>query len=318
VQTRAQIVAGFEERGFAFRSFELVEESPHALGDWDWNQRDLPHIPHIHGGFRFFVTRVDEESAAGFYLQRVLGVPVPLGVRFENDARGGRVYQTALGPFALVIEASLAPAAAGTRVRTAYSLGAARGFRWILPWAERLLRRNHERLHDEDEPMRRRRSQLRAWGYRFAVDETGAGYRRSLDLSRANVIPPPSRAVERELALDDGGHSAGDGGASKSIGTAGQSGGGDAEWRVGRDDHLGLRVTRDGRCLRVFERMCRHEGASLDACPVEKGRLVCPWHGRRIAPVATLELDGAPREASTPHHRLALDGTRLRIGPRDR
>ena len=91
------------------------------------------------------------------------------------------------------------------------------------------------------------------------------------------------------------------------------------EWLLGRDDHLGLRVVRDGARVRVFERLCRHEGASLDRCPTGGGALECPWHGRRVAPLATFTLDGAPRSAATACHRFSLerDGDRrtLHVAP---
>ena len=296
-RTREQVVADFEERGFAFRTFAIEHDSPHALADWDWNQRDLAHVPRIHGGFRFIAATVGEEGAVGFYLQRLLGLRVPLLVAFDHDGPRSRTYRTTLGPFVLLIEAGLEPLAAGTRVRTTYSVGGPRRLRFVLPWAERFLRRNYARLTDEDEPLRRRRTELRGWGYRFAADESGPGYRRSLDLSACNVRPPDGerRALEHQLTLDRGGSS--------------------GEWRLGRDDHLGLRVVRDGRRVRVFERMCRHEGASLDACPVDGGALECPWHGRRVAPIATFELGGAAQTIRTERYRLTLDGSVLRIAP---
>jgi len=292
-RTREQVVADFVAEGFAFRTFTIEHDSPHALADWDWNQRDLPHVPRVHGGFRFIASAVDEDGAVGFYLQRLLGLRVPLLVAFEHDGPRSRMYRAALGPFVLVIEASLAAIAAGTRVRTTYSVGASRRLGFVLPWAERWLRRNYARITNEDEPLRRRRAELRAWGYRFAADETGAGYRRSLDLGASNVRAPERAApCEHQLLLD---------------------GGGEREWRIGRDDHLGLRVVRDGDRVRVFERMCRHEGASLDACPVSGGVVECPWHGRRVAPIATFDLRRAPETVRTAHHQLALDGALLRI-----
>ena len=297
--TRAQIVAELEAKGLRFRTFTVAHTSPHAVEDWDWNQRDVPHIPLVHGGFGAGLCVAEDGIATAMYVQRVLGVRVPMVVTFHHaeGAPRSRVYEAALGPLAVVVGAELEPRGAGTRVTTVYSVGCVPALRFLLPIAERVLRRNYQRIHDEDEPLRARRGQLRGWGYRFLADAEGGSYGQSLDLGRSCVIAPPGEAPTARLSIT----------------------GGPRDLRVGRDDHLGLRVVvaRDEGCVRVYPRMCRHEGASLDAC-VESGRaLRCPWHGRRVDPIATFPLDArAPEVRATEHHRLELSGGELTVAPR--
>jgi hypothetical protein len=289
-------VADLERQGLRFRTFDVEVTGADVLADVRWNQRDLSHVAHVHGGFRFTPLSVGDDAVSGLYLQRVLGVRLPLAVSFVQTSPDSRLYQSTLGPLVLLIESDLATVDSGVRERTTYSVGAPAWLAPLLPWAERLLRRNAARLQAEDEPLRARRRVLRGWGYRFADDEEGASYRRSLDLDRENVRPPPvtEPVPPTELALDDGAR----------------------EWRIGRDDHLGLRVVRDGDAVCVYPRMCLHEGASLDGCDVRAGgALRCPWHGRRAAPLALLALGGAREERRLPHHRLELAGARLRIEP---
>jgi hypothetical protein len=231
-RTREQIVADLEAQGLSFHTFTLAHRSPHHPADWDWNQRDLPHIPLVHGGFRVVPGAVEEGLCTMLSLQRIAGLRFPLVVAYHHDPASprSRVYQTALGPLALVIEASLTAVPEGTLVSTTYSVGAARALRPLLPLVERLLRRNYVRVHDEDEPLRARRAELRAWGYRFAADAEGASYARSLELDRRNVIPPcrtgegagAGVAPARQIPID----------------------GGAPEVLVGRADHLGLRLDR--------------------------------------------------------------------------
>jgi nitrite reductase/ring-hydroxylating ferredoxin subunit len=297
-RTRADIVLALEAQGLRFRTFSLVLRSPHSIEDWDWNQRDLPHIPLIHGGFRLVPAAVDDELAVGLYVQEILGVRMPLVVSFHHGAQDerARVYEATLGPLALVIGARLEPLAGGTEVTTTYSVGSPSWARPLLPLAERILRRNAERLQREDVPLVERRTQLRSWGYRFASDGEGASYRRSLDLGRANVIVPSGEVRPEYVPLGDGRR----------------------EILVGRDDHLGLRVLQSGRGggVSVYPRMCAHEGASLDGCPVEGGVIRCPWHGRRIAALATFDLARGDDEArETAHHRLAIVGGTMSIAP---
>lgn len=208
------------------------------------------------------------------------------------------MYATALGPLALVIGATLEPLDEGSQVTTTYSVGAPRALRFLLPLAERFLRTNYARIHAEDEPLRARRAELRRWGYRFTGDEAGAGYARSLDLGARNVIAPAAEATRARVEIE----------------------GDRRDVRVGRDDHLGLRVlvAREEARARVYPRMCMHEGASLDRC-VEEGRaLRCPWHGARVAPVATFDLAApGPQVQETAHHRIELGGGAIAIEPRE-
>jgi hypothetical protein len=274
-----------------------VHDSPHAIADWDWNQRDLPHIPFIHGGFRLVPGAVDDGLVSGVYVQRILGVRLPLAVSYHHlsESPRSRVYAAAMGPILVVVGADLEPIAGGTRVSTVYSLGSLPAVRLILPLAEIVLRRNYARLTKEDEPMRERRRTLRAWGYRFA-DAEGPSYARSLDVTRSNVVAPPGEARPERVAIGE--H--------------------DREVHLGRDDHLGLRVVVDRAAsrLRVYPRMCPHEGASLDGCAERGSALRCPWHGRRITPLATFDLTApGPEVRETPHHRLSLSRCTLTVTP---
>jgi len=284
---RAQIVAGLEAEGLVFRTFTIGHDSPHAVADWDWNQRDLPHIPHIHGGFRLVPLVVGDDLASGLFVQKLLGFSLPLGVTYHHASASTRVYTTTLGPLALVVEASLEAIATGSRVTTVYSLGIRPALRLILPAAEWFLRRNYAQVRDEDEPLRVRRTELRRWGYRF--DDHGS-YQRSLDLSTGKIKHPNVSPQRVELTLGD--------------------------VLVGRADHLGLRVISTPDAWLVFPRMCEHQGASLDTCALQGSTLTCPWHGRQIACVARFDRsDRSQRAQILEHHRLTRHGHRLLVEP---
>ncbi len=301
MRTRAQIVEELEREGLVFRTFVVEHDSDFGADDWDWNQRDLAHVPFIHGGFRFVAAAVGDDRAAGLYWQRAFGVRVPLAVSFHHDSPTSRVYFTTLGPAALVIGAEILGGdgdggeRARARIRTTYSLGIARVLRWVLPAAEWWLRRNYAQLDREDSPMRARRRELRGWGYRFVADEKGASYERSLDLKRDGVLAPAvvtNDAANNEVLISADFEKA----------------------LIGRNDHLGLKVVRDGDVLRIYPRMCLHEGASLDSCEAERGvALTCPWHGRRILPVAEFALNGSRQEAVVGERKIVFEGGRLAV-----
>ena len=62
---------------------------------------------------------------------------------------------------------------------------------------------------------------------------------------------------------------------------------------VGTDDVGGVRIIRENDKVLVFPRVCLHAGASLDDAKVDGDCIVCPWHGKRIQPLAVL-VDAKP------------------------
>ena len=53
-------------------------------------------------------------------------------------------------------------------------------------------------------------------------------------------------------------------------------------------------VVRSGAELIFVPRLCAHEGASLDCARLMNGRVSCPWHAKRIAPLGRIAaIDGA-------------------------
>jgi hypothetical protein len=144
----------------------------------------------------------------------------------------------------------------------------------------------------EDIPMRARRGQLRKWGYAFRTDGPRHSFTVTLHILDENMVykselrpPAPIRLSLDEIA----------GAARQDILTT-------------QSDHWGLRFHAGEGMLHVFPRLCPHEGACLDAQPMENRAVKCPWHGRVLRPLASIPLpwaaDAAPVELR--HHRLVL------------
>ena len=140
--------------------------------------------------------------------------------------------------------------------------------------------------------MRERRGRLRSWGYTFRGDGGPRDIRATIPIQANNVLPPepaleaPSFAPVPLDRLADG-----------------------ACAFVGRSDHLGLQLRREGATVAAYARLCPHEGAEMDPIPVVDGCQVCPWHGRELTPLAVLDLEDPTAEADTPwHHLVVADG----------
>jgi hypothetical protein len=276
-QGAAELIAGLEAQGLRFTSFERIEDGAYPAADVRWNQSDVAHVESVHGSFETLAPILSDDVAVEVFVLRPFGLRVPLTTAHYVVPGEARVSVTTMGPLALVIEARVEDVSGGTsRARARFAIGAPRCWRWLTPLAAWLVRRNHDRLAVDDEPLKLRRAELRRRGFTFRQDVEGASYAASLQIGRDNVVPPA-----RGDAGDD---------ATSRLGTLDVGESGRREWRLGSDDERGVRAIRDGNTIRGYPRLCLHDGASLDDATVCDGALVCPWHGRRWPALVSLDL----------------------------
>jgi hypothetical protein len=222
---------------------------------------------------------IDDEIIATINIQRIAHIPFPIALANYVASDGSQVYYTTLLFFVLVVETRIQPADSDspndhqTIVRTTYHVGGPRFSLWLFPILRRLLRNNYELLMSEDLPMRDQRGRLRSVGYRFASDGRARTFIETTDLAVNNVVPPPpvhgdAIVVDLQQLVADG--------QSLTVG----------------DGPAGLRIIRESdTTFMVFDRVCTHEGACLDTADIRQGALLCPWHAKRVKPLAMLNID---------------------------
>ncbi|MFN7953578.1 MAG: Rieske 2Fe-2S domain-containing protein [bacterium] len=290
----ADVRRDLERDGYVFSRFEWVEVGRYAPSDVDWNQRDLAHVAHVHGALGAVPVAVSDDRSASFLFQRVAGFRLPLSVAHFAVAPGRHFYFTSFACFVLFSESSFSSVEGKARVETCFHVGSPRWLKLFHPWIGRILLRNHERIDREDLPLRARRAALRGRGYGFTNDSP-ATYRGSLNLAQDNVVAPVSAGAgwRQEVGPFDG--------QPRTV-------------LLGSDGHDGVRVeARDGE-LRVYPRMCAHDGACLDDARHDGDALVCPWHGRAHRPLARLRLDAPEvQRVATSAHDLELRDHRLTV-----
>lgn len=294
---RDAIVAQLEAHGLRFRTVTVQTEGEYLPTDVDWNNKDVPHLNHVHRWVNDVTCVVDRDLQASISLQKALGIPFPLVLVHYDSAPNQQTHVVTLLAWTIVTQHEfITVTPSRTRAVTSYAIGATPFWMLFFPLIGWVVRRNYRQLMSEDVPMRERRGRLRSWGYTFRGDEGPRDIRSTVPIANDNVVPPPA-AVDPPTfpptPLDE-------------IGEAG--------WTLlGRSDHLGLKVQRQGRRVLVYPRMCPHEGADLDLTPAVDGCLSCPWHGRRLASIASLDLDDDEPRAETGRHRLHVEGGRLHI-----
>ncbi len=274
-KTKTQLLARLKREGFVFSEFSLFHEGQYSVADADWNYKDIPHLHYIHRLAEAAPAYASDDQIASIVVQKIPGFKIPLSVFIYENSPTSQLYYTASFFYILIMESvytALGPNQ--TRVTTTYCVGSSKILRWTFPLLRWLIKRNYRDLMSGDIPMRERRGQLRHWGYEFSNDAPTYSYVKSVDIRTDKVILPtepglPSHAIELNLAeiLPN-----------------------DGEFFWGRDDAWGLRLVRSNHTLRIFGRMCHHQGASLDQQPCVNHQIQCPWHGRLIRAVAVFDL----------------------------
>lgn len=295
-----------EKWGVAFIREDKVDEALHRLipkahitkghfscpgwaeqRDLLWNHMDQTHRPHIHRTYGEAMRLYIGERAA-VSLTRFGSWPIVIPV-FDGHYKDNGFYQV-LCLFGLivivnVIESNVTPE--GTRMDISWAIASHWLLRFVHPYLDRRLRRLNVVQNAEDDPIRHRRVELRAAGYRFATDEPDFV---SANVVANNVVYPPL-AERRVVPLAD------------------------IPEQEARRIEVGARaylVRRIEEGVEIWPGVCPHEGAALDSSDVHGRTVRCPWHGleyaaRRLRPGAgSITLCGA---------RLTLGEQGLDIGP---
>lgn len=289
-----QIVERLEAHGLVHRTVQMHTEGEYLPTDVDWNNKDVPHLNHLHSLVNDVTCVAEKDLQASISLQKVLGIPFPLILVHYDIGPNHQTHFVTLLAYSMITNhqfIQLSPTR--TRAVTTYTVCSTRFWMLFWPLIRRLIKRNWAQLMTEDVPMRTRRGQLRSWGYSFrGDDEPMRDIRASIPIAANNVLLPdpplevPAIApVPVERIPRDG------------------------FTYLSREDHLGLALTRDGDRVLAYPRLCPHEGARLDDAPMADGCLVCPWHGRELGPVATLDLrEDEPHADTDWHHLEVVDG----------
>jgi nitrite reductase/ring-hydroxylating ferredoxin subunit len=272
--SKNSLVSSLQREGLVFSEFTLAHEGDYTVDDADWNYKDVPHLHYVHELAEAIPAVVGDDLIATINMQKVLMFRFPFSLfNFESGPNTQTYYTTWLW-YVLIIETAYESLGkCRTRVNTTYSIGCPPLLRWTFPILKWILKRNYDNLMSTDIPMRQRRGQLRTWGYSFFKEDERYSYEKTIDISKPNVIAPDTEVVLGDHAIE--------------IASALPANG---QLFVGRDDIWGIRLVREGNALKLFPRLCPHEGASLDSTECKNNKIQCPWHGRTFKHLAEFDL----------------------------
>jgi hypothetical protein len=299
--TAPELVRSLGRHGLRFRSFTLESEGAWSGEDADWNYKDVPHLNEVHTLARAIPAAIGDEIATSVNMQKIAGIGMPIALANYVASDGSQVYYTTMLCFVLVVETRISDVGdvaegGGASVQTTYHVGGPRVAMWAFPLLRRILTANYHVLMSEDIPMREQRGLLRRAGFSFASDGRPRTFAETVDLTVRNVVAPVPDC-EKVVTID---LSALREGATITAGS-------------GPD---GLRIVRTSRAeISIFNRVCDHEGAPLDCALLSGGVLVCPWHAKRVKPLAIVKLDAADRQSMEvgPGYEVVIEDSRMTI-----
>jgi len=301
MRSKESLKSELQASGLVFKEFSISTEGPYTTADADWNYKDVPHLSFMHPGVKPVLGIVSDRTMITINMQKLLGLWLPMTVVNYQPNGQPQTYFATWFFFVLIVSTAyeqLGPL--HCRVTSNYAVGGPRLLSWLLPIIRLLLKRNNAWLMEGDIPMRTRRGQLRAQGYKFSRP-IGDSYTfaETLDVGRSNITPPPTAVAAPAVTID----------LETDLDNAGQ-------YLLGDSGHLGLRLLRQGDRLMVFPRMCPHEGASLDDRPCVDRRIKCAWHGRVFAPLAEFELGaGASEKKIVGAYEMSVAGSTVAVTP---
>jgi len=264
------VVKGLSELNYVFTLSNQQSDGEYSLSDVEWNYNDVPHLGEVHELAEAVQCVVEDNHTTSILIQKLGPFRFPIIVNIYSLSSTENFYFTAFGPFVLLVKTCWTTENNRTIVVTRYFLGSSKFLRLSHKLIHLVLARNYRFLMGADLPMRERRGYLRSRKYSFVGDLQGNSFLDSLNLFREGVIPPSDQsAVHWQSNVNE-----------IAPGTT----------LVGTDDNCGFRLVRNANILEIFPRICMHAGASLDYAKLKDGCVLCPWHGKSIAPILKVDL----------------------------
>jgi hypothetical protein len=258
--------------GYIHDKFDLVSEGRFSVEDADWNYKDIPHLKMVHKLIDNNIVYGTDKFLASIAFQRLFGIfKLPLCLINYDYNKDSQVYYTSFLFFILLIQTKYIQINENySRVITTYNIFSPKLLSFLFPIIKIILKRNFSFLMADDIPMRLRRGELRGKGYLFKKrDPDGKySYLETTELMRENVVQPDSvKSQQYTFELDKESN----------------------DFFATFNGVNVYRIVKYDSSVRIYEAVCLHEGADLSRAKLDGSNLICPWHGKRIAPLVSLD-----------------------------
>ena len=265
--------------GLYFQTLKLEWQMSCAPEDVAFNYADIAHSDHVHDEMYDKPIVVTDDVGILLRTQKIwsfLKIPILLaGYSYEKYRHV--TYFSSYG-IHVINEVRMLPhdSLLSTKIESHYHVGMPIFLLWLRPLIHSLLKRNFIALSKDDRQIRERRGQLRENGCDFRVHSNalnfGPGFQQITEIDKENVIVAKDNCSQKEqLSID-----------LNKV---------ESQMVFLGTDIFGVQLMKEGDKILVYPRICFHEGACLDNATKRNANLICPWHGKKIPPCITYELE---------------------------
>ena len=294
------LIEKFKNHGFYFSEFKLQCEDPCLPVDTEWNYKDIAHVSFLHDHAIREFTYIGNNVYNTLDIQKVMGITIPQSTTFYSTEKDNKLISHTTLFFGIVlVEVSYELVGElKTRTTTSYAIGSKFFLGKLLhPIIKFGVIRNWKRFTKDDRPVRKRRGELRQKGYIFDM-RSPVNHLKTIDTYENGVSIKPesnnhiSNKKNDKVIISEN--------MNKNI-------------FLGEDDHLGLQIKITSNTIRIFPRLCPHQGGSLDNCSINDFSIACPWHGRKFKALCSILHNGKKQTYLGPYHKVNYENDTLEI-----
>ena len=278
-KTSDQLIKDFKRSNIHFKDFTVSTTGSYFTpDDVDWNFKDNLHMDHVHSGFTGHTVNFTDSTVSHIFIQKLLGFKFPVVVYQYDSGNDELTYVSTFLSFVLITNTKSIQFENKTEVKTTYNIGASKILlNLFFPLIKYSLTKNYKLLMTEDGVMRNRRGELRRWGAEFIKYQDRYTFLETMEIGKSKCKFKDSLFNSKI--------------ASRYEIKKKYSDGSIKEFVSGQSDVWGLRGLIENNNIKIYPRLCDHEGANLDEAKFQNTRIVCPWHNKKINPIHSQEIE---------------------------
>ena len=262
-----------KKQGYKYLYLRRITRGDYAPRDSEWNYSDIPHLNYIHTKVDAHTYFADQERIINLFMQKLGPISIPVSNYIEHLEKDKHCYVMNIVGMVVAVTTTHKTASNGkaetlTEYKFYYRSFIEKLFAFLIKTATK---KNYKVLMSEDKPMRNQRGFLRNIGITFISDaKDKIGFAETEDLTIKNVDAKNyfKSGEEKLIEID----------LNNNIGTYFIK-----EWFM-------TIATFDNK-ISILGNICQHEGAKLNYAYKNEDQTclaACPWHGKRIAPLITI------------------------------
>lgn len=268
-----QIRKFLKDSKYNFLELNLETEGDYSPRDSEWNYSDILHFPYVHKSFNQSILSVSKTTNTSIFLQKLPLFEIPnIIYQVHSEKKFHEAATTSLSiAISIIVEHDEKNGRALTK--TNYHFYYKNFFQKIIAYIARYFaKKNYKNVISEDEPLRIQRGKLRKKNNISFLNDNNEviGPLETNNKYDNNVVFKDDYAFTDEFTLNK-------------------------KNSLYELDVINIRFKIKNDRLVLTPMVCPHEGASIS--DFDKNA-VCPWHGRKLKEIISIDLNFSDKEYS--------------------